>query len=66
MKDKESMTVSEPVAATFPPFQTDEFGRIALTAEMREDIIRAERDLEDGKCLTEADFKERFVKWLYN
>lgn len=45
-------------------FQTDEFGRITLTAEMREDIIRAERDLEDGRCLTEADFKEKFAKWL--
>ena len=99
MKDKESMTVSEPVAATLSEsvrrsgllsqvmslsqpdkkaliiylrkdvekedaFQTDEFGRIALTAEMREDIAKAERDLEEGKCLTEADFKERFAKWL--
>ncbi len=101
MTDKESMTVSEPVAATLSEsvrrsgllsqvmslsqpdkkalirylkkdvekedaFQTDEFGRIALTAEMREDITKAERDLEEGKCLTEADFKERFAKWLYN
>ena len=64
MTDKESMTVSEPVAAILPPFQTDEFGRIALTAEMREDIAKAERDLEDGRCLTEADFKEKFAKWL--
>ena len=99
MTDKESMTVSEPVAATLSEsvrrsgllsqvmslsqpdkkalirylkkdvekedaFQTDEFGRIALTAEMREDITKAERDLEEGRCLTEADFKERFAKWL--
>ena len=64
MKDKESMTVAEPMAATLPPFQTDEFGRITLTAEMGEDIIRAEHDFEDGRCLTEADFKERFAKWL--
>lgn len=45
-------------------FRTDEFGRIKLTKEMREAVVKAERDFEDGKCLTEADFKERFAKWL--
>jgi hypothetical protein len=45
-------------------FKTDEFGRIKLTKEMREAVVKAERDFEDGKCLTEADFKERFAKWL--
>ena len=36
-------------------FKTDEFGRIKLTKEMREAVVKAERDFEDGKCLTEAD-----------
>ena len=31
---------------------------------LREAVVKAERDFEDGKCLTEADFKERFAKWL--
>lgn len=33
-------------------------------ALLREAVVKAERDFEDGKCLTEADFKERFAKWL--
>ena len=37
---------------------------IELTAEMKAAALRAERDFEDGKCFSEADFKERFVKWL--
>jgi hypothetical protein len=61
MKDKESMTVAEPVAATF---QIDEFGRVSLTTEMKEDVAKAVSDLENGKCFSEADFKERFAKWL--
>ena len=60
------MTVAEPVASTFSPFQTDEFGRVSLTTEMKEDVAKAERDLENDKCFSEADFKERFAKWLYN
>lgn len=46
------------------PFKTDEFGRIRLTQEMREAAVKAERDFEEGKCFSEADFKERFAKWL--
>ena len=49
---------------TEEPFKTDEFGRIKLTKEMRDAAMKAEREYEDGKCLTEADFKERFAKWL--
>lgn len=37
---------------------------IKLTADMKAAALRAERDFEDGKCFSEADFKERFVKWL--
>ena len=37
---------------------------IELTAEMKAAALRAERDFEDGKCFSEADFKERFAKWL--
>ena len=49
---------------TETPFKPDEFGRIMLTKEMRESVSKAERDFEEGKCLSEADFKERFAKWL--
>ena len=45
-------------------FKTDEVGRIMLTKNMREAVVRAERDMEEGKCLSESDFKERFAKWL--
>ena len=27
-------------------------------------VAQAERDLEEGKCLSEAAFNERFAKWL--
>jgi hypothetical protein len=37
---------------------------IELTAEMKAAALKAERDFEDGKCFSEADFKERFAKWL--
>ena len=36
---------------------------IELTADMKAAALRAERDFEAGKCFSEADFKERFVKW---
>ena len=45
-------------------FQPDELGRIKLTSKMRTDVAKAERDLEDGKCFSEDDFKKRFAKWL--
>ena len=46
------------------PFRTDEFGRIILTKKMRDAVHLAERDLEEGKCYTESEFKARFSKWL--
>lgn len=45
-------------------FKTDEVGRIALTKQMRDAVLKAERDLEEGKCLSESDFKEHFAKWF--
>ena len=45
-------------------FKTDEVGRIMLTKKMKEAIVKAERDMDEGKCLSESDFKERFAKWL--
>ena len=45
-------------------FRTDEFGRIRLTQEMKDAALKAERDFENGKCFSEADFKERFAKSL--
>ena len=37
---------------------------LVLTDQMRKAVFKAEQDLEDGKCLSESDFKERFAKWL--
>jgi hypothetical protein len=31
---------------------------------MRTAVAKAERDFEEGKCFSEADFKNRFAKWL--
>lgn len=46
------------------PFKTDGLGRIMLTQDMKDAVLKAERDFEEGKCLTESDFKKRFAKWL--
>ena len=43
---------------------TDEFGRVVLTSEMRQALYSAGRDYEDGKCLSEEQFQQRFAKWL--
>jgi len=75
MEEKDILKASEPVAALLSEevrrssllserFKSDELGRILLTKEMREAVTKAERDYEDGKCFSEADFKERFAKWL--
>ena len=37
---------------TEDPFKTDEFGRITLSKEMRQAVVQAEREYEDGKCLS--------------
>ena len=37
---------------------------IKLTKEMRDAAMKADRDFEEGRCFTEADFKIRFAKWL--
>ena len=44
--------------------QTDELGRVTLSSQMREAVAKAERDYEQGKCLSEEEFKQRFEKWL--
>ena len=46
------------------PFKTDDCGQIVLPQEMRDAAHKAEQDYEDGKCLTEEQFKQRFAKWL--
>jgi hypothetical protein len=46
------------------PFKTDEFGRIMLNKEMREAVRLAERDFEEGRCLSEDAFQKKFSKWL--
>ena len=46
------------------PFKTDDLGRIILTKDMRDAVGLANRDLEEGRCLTEESFRERFAKWL--
>ena len=37
---------------TDAPFKSDEFGRIILTKEMREAMLKAERDYENGNCFS--------------
>jgi len=29
---------------------------------MRDAVVKAERDFEEGRCLSEAEFKEKFAK----
>ena len=38
--------------------------RIILSKDMKESVARAINDYEKGKYFSEADFKERFAKWL--
>ena len=58
------MKLSQPDKVALIAYLSKEFGRIQLTQEMRDAVVKAERDFEDGKCFSEADFKERFAKWL--
>ena len=44
--------------------ETDEFGRIILSEEMKRAVLMAEQGLADGTCLTEEMFVKRFAKWL--
>ena len=46
------------------PFLTDGLGRIILTKPMHEALIKAERSQENGDCLSEETFKQRFAEWL--
>ncbi len=45
-------------------FKTDEQGRIILTEEMKADVLKAEQDYTEGRCLTQAEFDKRFARWL--
>ncbi|MBQ9561607.1 MAG: hypothetical protein IJV10_04950 [Prevotella sp.] len=45
-------------------FKTDEQGRIILTEEMKADVLKAEQDYAEGRCLTQAEFEKRFARWL--
>jgi len=38
--------------------------RIVLSEEMKSALSAAERSLQDGSCLSESDFKQRFSRWL--
>ena len=77
---KDLRQVSEPVAAygmevnpnglvipikhSNEPFETNEYGRIILSDEMRDAVSKAEQSLAEGTCLTEEMFLKRFAKWL--
>lgn len=43
---------------------TDERGRIILTEEMKNSLYKAQQSLEEGRCLNQEMFRERFAKWL--
>ena len=44
--------------------ETDERGRIILTEEMKNSLYKAQKSLEDGRCLNQEMFRKRFAKWL--
>ena len=44
--------------------ETDEYGRIILSEEMKEAVSKAEQSIADGTCLTEDLFQKRFIKWF--
>ncbi|MBQ8152405.1 MAG: hypothetical protein IJ069_01820 [Prevotella sp.] len=48
--DNSPMTAADPAAM--------------LSETMRQAVHNAERDYEDGKCLSEEQFQQRFAKWL--
>ena len=75
--EDEPLTAAEPAVAVLSStrrtgwgkqvvnlIQTDELGRVTLSSQMREAVAKAERDYEQGKCLSEEEFKQRFQKWL--
>ena len=41
-----------------------ERGRIILTEEMKNSLYKAQQSLEEGRCLNQDMFRERFAKWL--
>ncbi len=43
---------------------TDERGRIILTERMKNSLNKAQQSLEEGRCLNQEMFRERFAKWL--
>lgn len=44
--------------------KTDERGRIILTERMKNSLLKAQQSLEEGRCLNQEMFRERFAKWL--
>lgn len=44
--------------------KTDERGRIILTEEMKNSLNKAQQSWEEGRCLNQEMFRERFAKWL--
>lgn len=41
-----------------------ERGRIILTEEMKNSLYKAQQSFEEGRCLNQDMFRERFAKWL--
>ena len=46
------------------PFNIDGQGRIILTEEMKDDVLKAEQDYAEQRYLTQDEFNKRFVQWL--
>ena len=46
--------------------KTDERGRIILTERMKNSLNKAQKSLEEGRCLNQEMFRKRFAKWLSN
>ena len=45
-------------------FNIDGQGRIILTEEMKDAVLKAEQDHAEQRYLTQDEFNKRFVQWL--
>lgn len=59
-----AVVVDDVKAIVQEEIKTDERGRIILTERMKNSLNKAQQSLEEGRCLNQEMFRERFAKWL--
>lgn len=59
-----AVVVDDVKAIVQEEIKTDERGRIILTERMKNSLYKAQQSLEEGRCLNQDMFRERFAKWL--